>query len=101
MKIEDSKPVIPQTKWRVKPTNNKLPKEWLKDGLWCKQIIPSMFRWAGVQENPWVISDESIAAMLTKICEAHFGDITEYPIMPNSEPVCILSAQYSHHMITA
>jgi hypothetical protein len=59
-----------------------------------------MFRWAGIQENTWVISDESIADALTKICEAHFGDLTEYPITPNSEPIRVVSAQYSRCMIT-
>ena len=96
MKVEDSpKRIIPQIKRRAKPTNNKLPKEWLEDGVWCKRIIPSLFHWAGIQENPWVMSDESIADALTKICEAHFGDLTEYPITPNSEPIRIVSAQYS------
>jgi hypothetical protein len=59
-----------------------------------------MFRWAGIQENTWVISDESIADALTKICEAHFGDLTEYPITPNSEPIRVVSAQYFRCMIT-
>jgi hypothetical protein len=93
--VEDSpKHTIPQIKWHAKPTNDKLPKEWLKDGVWCKRIIPSMFCWAGIQENPWVISDESIAVVLTKICEVHFGDLTESPITPNGESIRVVSAQW-------
>ena len=55
--------------------------------------MPSMFCWAGIQENSWVISDESIADMLTKICEVPFGNLTESPITPNGEPILVLSAQ--------
>ncbi|KIM89612.1 hypothetical protein PILCRDRAFT_84589 [Piloderma croceum F 1598] len=70
VKVKDSpKPIIPQTKQCAKPTNNKLPKEWLKDGIWRKRIIPSMFHWAGIQENTWVIPDEHITDALTKICK--------------------------------
>jgi len=90
---------IPPPKRRTKPSNNKLLKEWLKDGVWRKRIIPSIFRWAGIQENPWVIPDEKIADALTKICDVHFGDLAENPITPNSEPIRIVSARCSLHAI--
>jgi hypothetical protein len=95
VKVEDSTQcAIPPPKRRPKPSNNKLPKEWLEDGVWRKRIIPSIFRWAGIQENPWVISDEKIADALTKMCDAQFGDVAEHPITPNSEPVRVVRAQF-------
>ena len=33
----------------------------------------TLFCWTGTQENPWIISDKKIAAVLSKICEAYFG----------------------------
>ena len=65
----------------------------------CELTLPSIFCWAGIQENPWVISDEKIADALTKICDVHFGDLAENPITPNSEPVRIVSVQHSLHAI--
>jgi hypothetical protein len=96
IKVEDSSQcAIPRPKWRAKPSKNKLPKEWLEDGVWRKRIIPCIFCWAGIQENPWVISDEKIADVLTKICDMHFSDVAGHPITPNSEPVRLVSAQLS------
>ena len=42
-----------------------------------------------------MISDEKIAHALTKICDAHFGDVAGYSITPNSEPVRVVSVQLS------
>ena len=86
VKVEDSPQHIPPKRC-TKPSNNKL---WLKDGLWRKRIIPSIFRWASIQENPWIVADEKITDTLTKICEAHFGDL-EHPITSDSEPIRIVS----------
>jgi hypothetical protein len=98
IKVEDSsqRAILPP-KRRAKPSNDKLPKEWLEDGVWRKKIIPCIFRWAGIQENPWVIPDEKIADALTKICDMHFGDVAGHPITPNSEPVRLASTQFPPH----
>ena len=70
---------------------NKLPKEWLEGGIWRKKAILTLFRWAGTQENPWIITDEKIASALSKICDAYFGDMTDYTMTANCGVVCIVS----------
>jgi hypothetical protein len=50
-----------------------LPKECLENKTWRKKVITTLFRWAGVQSNPWVIPDTKIVDALQKICTVYCG----------------------------
>ncbi|KAI0245668.1 hypothetical protein BJV78DRAFT_1287355 [Lactifluus subvellereus] len=73
VKLEDSPRPVAKALRSKKPTNNRLPKEWLKDGTWHKRVVPTLIRWASIQPNPWVIPDVKITDALEKICNAYFG----------------------------
>ena len=91
-KVKDSpSKIVVKPKQRSKATNDKFPKEWLENSIWRKKAIPTLFYWAGIQENPWVISDEKIAEVLTKICDASFSNSIDYMMTTNCEAVCIIS----------
>ena len=77
MKLEDSpKPIskVSHSRAGKKPTNNGLPKEWLEDGAWRKKVIPTLFQWASIQPNPWILPDTKVTNALEKICNAYYGD---------------------------
>lgn len=94
VKVKDFPKIEVKPKWHTKPTNDKLPKEWLLNGIWHKKVIPALFYWAGTQENPWILSDEKITDALAKIYDAYFGNTTEYTMTFNCEAVCIVSILY-------
>lgn len=73
MKLEDSSQLALRSRSR-KPKNNELPQEWLEGGAWRKIVIPTLFRWASIQLNPWIIPDTKIVEALETICRATFGD---------------------------
>ncbi|KAH8999403.1 hypothetical protein EDB92DRAFT_1813148 [Lactarius akahatsu] len=72
-----------------RPRNGELPEEWMEDGTWHKTVIPTLFCWASVQPNPWVIPDVKVIAALETICRAIFSDseVIEEVISPTSTAV--------------
>jgi len=82
----------PKHRWFGRQRNDGLPTEWLKDGMWHKKAIPTLFHWAGIQGDPWRISESKIAHALTLICNEYFGHSAEYDtITSNCKVVHIIS----------
>jgi len=61
----------PKHRWFGRQRNDGLPTEWLENGTWHKEAIPTLFHLAGIQGDPWRISESRIAHALTLICNAY------------------------------
>lgn len=76
MKVEDSpKPVLKIRQRSAgtgkKVTNDDLPKSCHINNTWRGRVIPTLFRWAGTQPNPWSIPDSNITEALKIICDVY------------------------------
>ena len=93
VKTEPSGPVIAKRgeKSRNKPSNGQLPPECHEDGVWRKRVIPTFFRWAGVQSNPFGISESKIADALRIICGAYYGDSVPLDFNISGVPLRLVS----------
>lgn len=82
MKLEESpvkldlKPRQRESKSR-KPKNGELPDACHESQVWRRRVIPTFFRWASVQSNPWNIPDDKIVGTLDTICQYHYDGIVQ------------------------
>jgi len=76
---------------RNKPSNRQLPKICHENGTWRKYVIPTLFRWAGVQPDPFIIPDAKVIAALGTITDTYYGDSVELDISPAGAPARLVS----------
>jgi hypothetical protein len=75
----------------IKPNNKQLPAACHEDGTWTKRVIPTLFRWAGVQRKPFAIPEAKVVEALQIICGAYYGNSIPIEITPSSTGVRLVS----------
>lgn len=60
-----------------RPSNKLLPAVLHERGTWRQHLIPTLYRWAGIQPNPFAISDKDLIGALNIMMEAFYGDMFE------------------------
>jgi hypothetical protein len=83
-----------------KHQNDNLPKECQEDGIWRKRVIPTVYRWAGIQPNAWIIPDEELIEAFQIMCDAYYNGVIELSITTNSIAFRLVRL-HSHHTTCA
>lgn len=58
---------------------------------WRQRVIPVLFRWAGIQKNPFHFNDKDVLHALEVIIDVFYGDVLDGPLTTSHAAFRIVS----------